>query len=66
MLVLAAIVTACVALRRKARGLGDELKQGVVIFRYHSAYTRTVGFLETGSQQAMSVPILSRVGFPAG
>jgi len=111
-LVLAAIVTAVVALRRKARGLGDELKQGVVIFKHRGVYTRTVlgwqladfglqlatlylmlvafgfrgatlasvvlirtaqrvtvslpGFLETGSQQAMIVAILSQVGFPAG
>jgi uncharacterized membrane protein YbhN (UPF0104 family) len=111
-LVLAAIVTAVVALRRKARGLGDELRQGVVIFRHRGAYTRTVlgwqladfalqlatlylllvafgfgaptlvsvvlirtaqrvtvslpGFLETGTQQAMTIAILSQVGFPAG
>jgi uncharacterized membrane protein YbhN (UPF0104 family) len=111
-LVLAAIVTAVVALRRKARGLGDDLKQGVVIFQHRGVYTRTVlgwqladfalqlaalylmlvafgfhgatptsvvlirtaqrvtvslpGFLETGSQQAMIVAILSQVGFPAG
>jgi hypothetical protein len=111
-LVLAAIVTAVVALRRKARGLGDELKQGVVIFQHRGVYTRTVlgwqltdfvlqlaalylmlvafgfrgatttsvvlirtaqrvtvslpGFLETGSQQAMIVAILTQVGFPAG
>jgi len=111
-LVVAAIVTAVVALRRKARGLGDELRQGVVIFKHRGVYTRTVlgwqladfglqlatlylmlvafgfgaptlvsvvlirtaqrvtvslpGFLETGSQQAMIVAILSQVGFPAG
>jgi len=111
-LVLAAIVTAFLALRRKARGLGDDLRQGVVIFKHRGAYTRTVlgwqladfslqlvtlylmlvafgfasatlvsvvlirtaqrvtvslpGFLETGSQQAMIVAILSQVGFPAG
>jgi hypothetical protein len=111
-LVLAAIVTAVVTLRRKARGLGDDLKQGVVIFKHRGVYTRTVlgwqladfvlqlatlylmlvafgfggatpvsvvlirtaqrvtvslpGFLETGSQQAMIVAILSQVGFPAG
>jgi hypothetical protein len=111
-LVLAAIVTAVVALRRKARGLGDDLRQGVMIFKHRGAYTRTVlgwqladfglqlatlylllvafgfgaptlvsvvlirtaqrvtvslpGFLETGSQQAMIVAILSQVGFPAG
>jgi hypothetical protein len=41
-LVLTAIVSAVVALRRKARGLGDEMKQGVVIFKHRGAYTRTV------------------------
>jgi hypothetical protein len=111
-LILAAIVTAFLALRRKAHGLGDELRQGVVIFKHRGVYTRTVlgwqlgdfvlqlvtlylmlvafgfasatlvsvvlirtaqrvtvslpGFLESGSQQAMIVAILSQVGFPAG
>jgi len=111
-LVLAAIVTALAALRRKARGLGGQLAQGVVIFKHRGVYTRTVlgwqladfalqlatlylmlvafgfaaptlvsvvlirtaqrvtvslpGFLETGSQQAMIVAILSAGGFPAG
>jgi hypothetical protein len=111
-LVLAAIVMAVIGLRRKARGLGDELKRGVVIFEHRGAYTRAVlgwqladfalqlatlylmllafgfgaatlvsvvlirtaqrvtvslpGFLETGSQQAMIVAILSQGGFPAG
>jgi hypothetical protein len=111
-LVLAAIVTAVMGLRRKARGLGDELRQGGVIFKHRGEYTRTVlgwqlgsfalelatlylmlvafgfrgitpvsvvlirtaqrvtvslpGFLETGSQQAMIIAILSQVGFPAG
>jgi lysylphosphatidylglycerol synthase-like protein len=41
-LVLAAIVTAFFGVRRKARGLGDELRQGVVIFKHRWAYTRTV------------------------
>ncbi len=41
-LVVAAIVTAFVALRRKARGLGEELRQGVVIFKHRGAYTRRV------------------------
>jgi hypothetical protein len=111
-LVLAAAVTAAVALRRKARGLGEEVAQGLVIFRHRGAYARTVlgwqladfalqlatlylmllafgfaaptlvsvilirtaqrvtvslpGFLETGSQQAMIVAILTQGGFPAG
>jgi hypothetical protein len=111
-LVLAAIVTAVIALRRKARGLGDDVRQGAAIFQRRGVYTRTVlgwqladfalqlatlylllvafgfaaatlvsvvlirtaqrvtvslpGFLETGSQQAMIVAILSQVGFPAG
>jgi len=111
-LVLAAIVTAVIALRRKAQGLGDELNRGLVIFEHRGAYTRAVlgwqladfalqlatlylmlvafglgavtlvsvvlirtaqrvtvslpGFLETGSQQAMIVAILSQGGFPAG
>jgi uncharacterized membrane protein YbhN (UPF0104 family) len=41
-LVVAAIVTALVALRRRARGLGDQLKQGMAIFSHRGAYTRTV------------------------
>ena len=41
-LVVAAVVTAIVALRRKFHGLGDELKQGLVIFQRHGAYARTV------------------------
>jgi hypothetical protein len=111
-LVLAAIVTAVIALRRKAKGLGDELRQGVVIFKHRGAYTRNVlgwqladfalqlatlylllrafgfvgatltsvvlirtaqrvtvslpGFLETGSQQAMILAILTQSGFTAG
>jgi Lysylphosphatidylglycerol synthase TM region len=111
-LVLAAIASAVVALRRKARGLGHEVAQGLVIFKHRGVYTRTVlgwqladfalqlatlylmlvafgfaaatlvslvlirtaqrvtvslpGFLETGSQQAMIVAILSAGGFPAG
>jgi Lysylphosphatidylglycerol synthase TM region len=111
-LVLAAIVTAVVALRRKAKGLGEELRQGVVIFTHRGAYTRNVlgwqladfalqlatlyllllafgfgaatlvsvvlirtaqrvtvslpGFLETGSQQAMIMAILTQSGFTAG
>lgn len=111
-LVLAGIVTAVIALRRKARGLGDEVEQGLVIFRHRGAYARKVlgwqladfalqlatlylmlvafgfvaptvasvvlirtaqrvtvslpGFLETGSQQAMIVAILTQGGFPAG
>jgi uncharacterized membrane protein YbhN (UPF0104 family) len=111
-LVVAAIVTAVVALRRKAKGLGDELRQGVVIFKHRGAYTRNVlgwqladfalqlatlylllrafgfvgatlasvvlirtaqrvtvslpGFLETGSQQAMILAILTASGFTAG
>jgi Lysylphosphatidylglycerol synthase TM region len=110
-LILAAIGMAVVALRRKAKGLGDELKQGLSIFKRHGLYTRTVlswqtldfalqlatlyffliafglgatvvsvvlirtaqrvtvslpGFLETGSQQAMIVAILTQSGFGAG
>jgi Lysylphosphatidylglycerol synthase TM region len=111
-LILTAIVTAVVALRRKAKGLGDELKQGLAIFKRHGLYARTVlswqtldfalqlatlylllvafgftgatvvsvvlirtaqrvtvslpGFLETGSQQAMIVAILTQSGFTAG
>jgi hypothetical protein len=41
-LVLAAVVTALLALRRKARGLGSELKQGMAIFDRRGVYTRTV------------------------
>jgi Lysylphosphatidylglycerol synthase TM region len=111
-LVLAAIAAAVVALRRKAKGLGEELRQGVVIFKHRGAYTRNVlgwqladfalqlatlyllllafgfggatpvsvvlirtaqrvtvslpGFLETGSQQAMIMAILTQSGFTAG
>jgi hypothetical protein len=111
-LVVAAVVTALVALRRRARGLGDELKQGLAIFQRRGAFARTVlgwkavdlalqlatlyflliafgfagatltsvvlirtaqrvtvslpGFVETGSQQAMIVAILTRGGHAAG
>lgn len=41
-LVAAAIVTAVIALRKKARGLGGELRQGVRIFQHRGLYTRTV------------------------
>ena len=40
--VLAGIVTAVIALRRKMRGLGNELAQGLMIFKHRGAYTRTV------------------------
>jgi uncharacterized membrane protein YbhN (UPF0104 family) len=111
-LVVAAIVTAVVALRRKAKGLGDEVKQGLDIFKTRGLDTRNVltwqlvdfalqlatlylllrafgfvgatitsvvlirtaqrvtvslpGFLETGSQQAMILAILTQSGFTAG
>jgi hypothetical protein len=111
-LVVVAVVTSVVAIRRKAKGLGEELKQGLVIFKRRGAYSRTVlgwqavdfalqlttlylflvafgfvgatitsvilirtaqrvtvslpGFLETGSQQAMIVAILSRGTHTAG
>ena len=111
-LVVAAVVTAAVALRRRARGLEAELKQGLAIFKHRGAYTRSVlgwrtiafalelatlylfliafgfrgatlasvvlirtaqrvtvslpGFLETGSQQAMIVAILTVGGHTAG
>jgi glycosyltransferase 2 family protein len=110
-LTIAAIVAAVVALRRKVRGLGDELKRGAAIFKRRGAYTRHVlpwhtldfalelatlylllvafgagptavsvvlirtaqrvtvslpGFLETGSQQAMIVAILTTSGLTAG
>jgi Lysylphosphatidylglycerol synthase TM region len=42
LLVLAAVATAVFTLRKKARGLGDELRQGVVIFKHRGTYTRTV------------------------
>src|SRR5262245_42854223 len=41
-LVLGAILTAAVALRRKYRGVGDELKQGLAIFKRRGEYSRTV------------------------
>ena len=110
-LILVAIGTAVVALRKRAKGLGDELKQGLVIFKRPRAYFRTVfgwqalafalelaglyflliafglgatitsvvlirtaqrvtvslpGFLETGSQQAMIIAILTAGGHAAG
>jgi hypothetical protein len=111
-LIVAATVSAVVAVRRRARGLGAELKQGLAIFKHRGAYTRTVlgwhaiglalelatlylflnafgfrgatltsvvlirtaqrltvslpGFLETGSQQAMIVAILTTGGYAAG
>jgi len=111
-LVVAAVVTALVTLRRRARGLGGELKQGLAIFGRRGAYARSVlgwqavdfalqlatlyfllvafgfagatitsvvlirtaqrvtvslpGFLETGTQQAMILAILTRGGHTAG
>src|SRR5262245_40614662 len=111
-LIVTAIVSAVVAVRRRARGLGGELRQGVAIFKHRGAYTRTVlgwhvvglalelatlylfliafgfrgatlasvvlirtaqrltvslpGFLETGSQQAMTIAILTAGGYAAG
>src|SRR5262249_40518077 len=41
-LILAAIGSAIGATRRRARGLGGELKQGLAIFKHRGAYTRTV------------------------
>jgi len=41
-LVVASIVTAFTVLRRRMRGVGEELKQGVAIFKHRGAYTRTV------------------------
>jgi len=109
---LLAIAAAVMGLRKKARGLGEELKQGLAIFRHHGMYSRLVlpwqladfvlqlatlyllltafgfvgatltsvvlirtaqrvtvslpGFLETGSQQAMILAILTATGFTAG
>jgi len=111
-LVVVAIAAAVVGLRKKARGLGDQLKQGLAIFRHRGTYSRVVlpwqmldfvlqlatlyllliafgfvgatftsvvlirtaqrvtvslpGFLETGSQQAMILAILTASGFTAG
>jgi uncharacterized membrane protein YbhN (UPF0104 family) len=111
-LVIAAVATALVTIRRRARGVGDELKHGVAIFAHRGAYTRTVlpwhgvdfalqlatlylfliafgfggaafasvllirtaqrvtvslpGFLETGTQQAMIIGILTTAGHTAG
>jgi cbb3-type cytochrome oxidase subunit 3 len=110
-MILVAIGTAVVALRKRAQGLGDELKQGLLIFKRPRAYFRTVfhwqalafalelaglyfllvafglgatvtgvvlirtaqrvtvslpGFLETGSQQAMIIAILTAGGHTAG
>jgi hypothetical protein len=111
-LIVAAIVAAIIVLRRKVRGLGEELKQGTAIFKQRGAYTKHVwtwhaldfalelatlyllliafgfigptftsvvlirtaqrvtvslpGFLETGSQQAMIVAILTTAGTTAG
>jgi Lysylphosphatidylglycerol synthase TM region len=109
---ITAIVAGVVVLRRRARGLGDDLKQGTAIFKHRGAYTRQVltwhtldfalelatlylllvafgfvgatvvsvilirtaqrvtvslpGFLETGSQQAMIVAILTTAGQTPG
>jgi hypothetical protein len=41
-LIVLTFATAGVALRRKAKGLGDELKQGLAIFKRHGLYARTV------------------------
>jgi hypothetical protein len=111
---IGAFGAAAVVLRRRARGLGEELKQGMAIFKRRGAYTKHVltwhtldfalqlgtlylllvafgfrgatlsvasvvlirtaqrvtvslpGFLETGSQQAMIVAILTTAGQTAG
>jgi hypothetical protein len=113
-LTIGAITAALIVLRRRARGLGEELKQGMAIFKQRGAYTKHVltwhaldfalqlatlylllvafgfrgatlsvasvvlirtaqrvtvslpGFLETGSQQAMIVAILTAAGQTAG
>jgi hypothetical protein len=110
-LVIVAIVAAVLAIRKRYKGLGDELSQGLAIFKQPKAYFRTVfgwqslafalelvglylllvgfglgatitsvvlirtaqrvtvslpGFLETGSQQAMIVAILTAGGHTAG
>jgi hypothetical protein len=110
-MVIVAIAAAIVALRKRYKGLGNELRQGLAIFRRPKAYFRTVfpwqalafalelaglylllvafglvatitsvvlirtaqrvtvslpGFLETGSQQAMIVAILTAGGHTAG
>jgi hypothetical protein len=110
-MVIVAIAAAIVALRKRYKGVGDELRQGLAIFRQPKAYFRTVfpwqalafalelaglylllvafglgetitvvvlirtaqrvtvslpGFLETGSQQAMIVAILTAGGHTAG
>jgi uncharacterized membrane protein YbhN (UPF0104 family) len=41
-LLVASVVTALAVLRRRARGVGEELKQGTAIFKQRGAYTRTV------------------------
>ena len=59
---------AFVALRRKARGLGDELRQGVVIFRHRGAYTKTVPgwqLADFGLQLATLYLLLVAFGFGA-
>jgi hypothetical protein len=109
---ITAIVAGVVVLRRRARGLGDDLKRGMAIFKHRGDYTRKVltwhtldfalelatlylllvafgfvgatvvsvvlirtaqrvtvslpGFLETGSQQAMIVAILTTAGQTPG
>jgi cbb3-type cytochrome oxidase subunit 3 len=110
-LIVVAITAAVVALRKRYKGLGDELSQGLAIVKQPKAYFRTVfgwqalafglelaglylllvafglgatvtavvlirtaqrvtvslpGFLETGSQQAMIVAILTAGGHTAG
>ena len=41
-LIVAAIITGVVALRKKARGKGEELKQALAIFEHRGTYARTV------------------------
>jgi hypothetical protein len=67
-LVIAAIVTAVVALRRKAQGLGDDLKQGTAIFKHRGVYTRTVlgwQLVDFGLQLAALYLMLVAFGFRA-
>jgi uncharacterized membrane protein YbhN (UPF0104 family) len=67
-LVLVAVVSAVVALRKRARDLGDELKQGLAIFKHRGAYTRSVlGWqaLDFGLQLAALYCFLVAFGFAA-
>jgi uncharacterized membrane protein YbhN (UPF0104 family) len=62
------VVAAWIAMRRRARNLGDEIKQGLLVFRDRRAYARGVlgwQLLDVALQLATLYFFLRAFGFPA-